>query len=125
MTGKVKEDIISRTHEIGITIKSGKITINPSLLKEEEFTKKAETFFYYDLSNTEQKITCNKKSIAFTFCQVPFTYSLSNTNSFIVHTKDDKQMSINGLEFGVSLSQSIFSREDKIKRIEVFLNEKN
>jgi hypothetical protein len=125
MTGKVKEDIITRMHEIGIKIKSGKIIISPSLLKEEEFIEKAETYFYYDLSSTKQKIKCNKKSIAFTFCQVPFTYSLSNTNSFIVHTKDDKKMSINGLEFGESLSQSIFNREGKIKRIEVFLDKKN
>ena len=124
MTGKVKEDIISRLHEIGITIKSGKIIINPSLLKEEEFAEKAETFFYYDLSGTEQKIKCSKKSIAFTLCQVPFTYTLSNFNKVLVHMKNDKQVSINGLELGERINQSIFGREGKIRQVEVFLDKK-
>jgi hypothetical protein len=122
MTGKVKEDIISRMHEIGITIKSGKIIINPSLLKEEEFTEKAGSFGYYDLSGTEQKIKCSKKSMAFTLCQVPFTYTLSNYNKVLVHMKNDKQVSINGLELGESISQSIFSREGKIRQVEVFID---
>jgi hypothetical protein len=124
MTGKVKEDIISRLHEIGITIKSGKIIINPSLVKAEEFTKKAESFVYYDLCGTEQKINCGDKSIAFTFCQVPFTYKLSNASKLIVRMQNDEQIRINGLELGESLSQSIFNRKGNIKQVEVFLDRK-
>jgi hypothetical protein len=124
MTGKVKEDIISRMHEIGIIIKSGKIIINPSLLKEEEFAEKVETFFYYDLGGSEQKIMCSKKSIAFTFCQVPFTYTFSNKSKMIVHMKNDERISINELELGDSLSHSIFSRVGKIRQVEVFLDKK-
>ncbi len=125
MTGKVKEDIISRMHEIGIKINSGKIKINPSLLKREEFTEKVGSFVYYDLSGNEQKIKCGKNSIAFTFCQVPFTYKLSNTNKIIVYLNDDKQVSINGLEIEENLSQSIFNREGKIRQIEVFFRKKH
>ena len=121
MTGKVKEDIISRMHELGIKIKSGKIIINPSLFKVDEFTEKAESFVYYDLFGNEQKIKCGKSSTAFTFCQVPFVYKLSSFNKIIIYMKNDKQVRINGLEIEESLSQSIFKREGKIKRIEVFL----
>jgi hypothetical protein len=124
MTGKVKEDIISRMHEIGIAIKSGKIIINPSLLKVEEFTKNAHVFIYYDLSGIEQKIKCSKKSIAFTLCQVPFIFKLSVSSKIIVHFENDDQISINGLDLGEDLSQSIFNRENKVKQVEVFLEKK-
>jgi hypothetical protein len=122
MTGKVKEDIIYRIHEIGIKVHCGKIFINPPLLKAEEFTEKAESFFYYDVSGTEQKIKCSRKSIAFTFCQVPFTYKISNSSKMIVYLQNDERININGLEFEESLSQSIFSREGKIRQVEVFLD---
>jgi len=124
MTGKVKEDIISRLHEIGITIKSGKIKINPSLLKVEEFIEKAEPFVYYDLSGAEQKMKCSKASIAFTLCQVPFIYKLSDNSKIIVHMKNDERIDIDGLELGESLSQSIFNRESKIRRVEVLMDKK-
>jgi hypothetical protein len=122
MTGKVKEDIISRMHEIGIKIKSGKIVIDPYLLKAEEFTNNADTFVYYELSGTEQKIECGKNSIAFTYCQVPFIYRLSTSTKIIAHLQDDKSISINGLELDESLSQSIFSRDGKLRKVEVFLD---
>lgn len=125
MTGKVKEDIISRIHEIGITVKSGKIIINPSLLKVEEFTKYAHNFIYYDLSGIEQKIKCSKESIAFTFCQVPFIYKLSVDSKIIVRMQNEELINIDKLELGESLSQSIFSREGKIKQVEIFLDKKS
>lgn len=124
MTGKVKEDIISRMHELGITIESGKIIVNPSLLKANEFTKNPDKFIYYDLSGAEQKIKCSKKSITFTFCQVPFIFKLSVSSKIIVHFENDDQISINGLDLGGDLSQSIFNRENKVKLVEVFLEKK-
>jgi hypothetical protein len=124
MTGKVKEDIISRMHEMGVVIKSGKIIINPSLLRLEEFTKNTEKFIYYDLSGIEHKIHCGNGSIAFTFCQVPITYRLSVNSKIIIHYKNDEQISINGLDLGENLSQSIFSREGKIRQVEVYIDKK-
>jgi hypothetical protein len=122
MTGQVKEDIISRFRELGIQIKSGKIIINASLLKADEFTNKADTFVYYDLSGAERKIKCGKNSISFTYCQVPFTFILSDANRMIVHSQNDELINIDGLELGESLSQSIFNREGKIKQVEIFLD---
>jgi hypothetical protein len=122
MTGQVKEDIISRFRELGIQIKSGKILFHPSLLREDEFLDKEEIFTYYDLNGKEQKINCKKNSFAITYCQVPFTYILSDTNRMIVHTQNDELINIDGLELGESLSQSIFNREGKIRQVEIFLD---
>ena len=84
MTGQVKEDIITRFREVGIKISSGKIIINPSLLKKEEFLQNEGIFNYYDLTGKEQIINCKKNSFAITYCQVPFIYKLSDTEKLIV-----------------------------------------
>jgi hypothetical protein len=122
MTGQVKEDIISRFRELGIQIKSGEIVIHPSLLRKGEFLEKEEIFNYYDLDGTEQKINCKKNSFAITYCQVPFTYILSDANRMIVHSQNDELINIDGLELVESLSQSIFNREGKIRQVEIFMD---
>ena len=123
MTGQVKEDIISRFREIGIKIRDGKIIINPSLLRKEEFLKKEEIFTYYDLNGKEQKINCKKNSFAITYCQVPFIYNLSNTEKIVVHKANEEVIKLDNLEIKEEVSQSIFNRKGEIKRVEVFVND--
>jgi hypothetical protein len=123
MTGQVKEDIISRFREIGIKIRDGKIIINPSLLRKEEFLKKEEMFTYYDLTGKEQKIHCRKNSFAITYCQVPFIYNLSNTEKIVVHKANEEVIKLDNLELKEEVSQSIFNRKGEIKKVEVFIND--
>lgn len=58
MTGQVKEDIISRFMELGIKVENGLISIEPGLLRTEEF------------------VTANGASpeLSFSYCSVPFIY---------------------------------------------------
>jgi hypothetical protein len=124
MTGQVKEDIISRFRELGIQIKSGKIVIHPSLLREDEFLDKEEIFTYYDLTGKEQNINCKKNSFAITYCQVPFIFNLSDTEKIVVFNEDGEEIKLNNLELEEKLSQSIFNREGKIRQVEVFIDKK-
>jgi hypothetical protein len=123
MTGQVKEDILSRFRESGITVKSGKIVIYPGLLKKEEFLEKEEMFSFYDTEGSEQKILCKPGSFAITYCQVPFIYILSKTHKIVVHLKDGKEITLTRLEFSEELSRSIFHREGKTSRVEILLGE--
>ncbi|MBS4035149.1 MAG: hypothetical protein KGZ85_11840 [Ignavibacterium sp.] len=122
MTGQVKEDIITRFRELGIQIKSGKILIHPSLLKREEFLKKEELLTYSDLNLQEQNINCRKNSLAITYCQVPFIYSLSDTDNIVIHKKDGEEINLGSLEIGEEFSQPIFNRNGSIARVEVFIS---
>jgi hypothetical protein len=124
MTGQVKEDIITRFREVGIKINSGKIIINTSLLKKEEFLQNEGVFNYYDLTGKEQIINCKKKSFAITYCQVPFIYKLSDSEKLIVFKEDGEEINFNDLEFEEEISQSIFNRDGKIKLVEVFIDKK-
>jgi len=124
MTGQVKEDIITRFRELGIQIKSGKILFHPSLLRMDEFLQKEEIFTYYDLKGQEQKINCKKNSFAITYCQVPFIFNLSDTAKIVVFNEDGEEIKLNNLELEEKLSQSIFTREGKIRQVEVFIDKK-
>jgi hypothetical protein len=122
MTGQVKEDIITRFRELGIQIKSGKILIHPSLLKREEFLKKEELLTFCDLNLQEQNINCRKNSLVITYCQVPFIYSLSDTEKIVIQKKDGEEINLGSLEISEDFSQSIFNRNGSIDRVEVFIS---
>ncbi len=46
MTGQVKEDIISRWFELGVSVRDGQITFAPTMLRDEDF-KDGELRFTY------------------------------------------------------------------------------
>jgi uncharacterized protein YacL (UPF0231 family) len=119
MTGQVKEDILSRIRELGVIINNGRIVINSSLLNFSEFTTKEESFKYYDLSGIEKELIVEKNSIAFTYCQVPFVYTLSNQPGITLLFSDGTKKEIEGIELNEKLSDSIFSREGKIELVKV------
>lgn len=125
MTGQVKEDIICRFRELGFHIEAGKILFNTSLLKKDEFLKDEETFSYYDVNGIEQNIKCEKNSFAVTYCQVPFKFHLSDAEKIVVFKMGEKDIEVNQLVLSEDVSQSLFSREGKIGRVEVYLNKNN
>ena len=46
MTGQVKEDIISRWFELGVSVRDGQITFRPTMLRDEDFTDGELRFTY-------------------------------------------------------------------------------
>ncbi len=125
MTGQVKEDIISRFRELGLLIKSGKILIQPTLLRRDEFLSKEEVFKYYDINGKEQRINCSKDSFAITFCQVPFVFAISDKENAVIHKKDGEEIVGDNLELDEKFSNHIFKRDGVISLVEVYVNGKN
>ena len=77
MTGQVKEDILSRFGELGVLIKDGTISFNPTILKHDEFLNEERTFKFVNLDNEIVSHTLLPKTLGFTLCQVPIIYKLS------------------------------------------------
>lgn len=123
MTGQVKEDIITRLRELGILIENGKIIINTSLLRREEFLENDSVFSYYDLNGSEQKIICGKNSFAITYCQVPFIFILSDKEKIFIHKNDGRKSELDDLNISEEFSQSVFARDGSISKIEILINE--
>lgn len=121
MTGQVKEDIIARFAELGIMVESGKISFNPGLLRKSEFLLSAEEFQYITVENKNASIALNKDALAFTFCQVPFVYHLSNQNSVKITNANGDILEAEGLEIKALASNEIFNRTGLVKQVDVYL----
>ncbi len=122
MTGQVKEDIISRFMELGVEVKDGQISFNPSNLKKNEFFTSNNEFHYIDLDRNLQKIDLQENTLAFTYCQVPVIYYLSDNKSIKVHFKNGFVAEIEGISLDSQLSKQIFNRTGEVNKVEVFLN---
>jgi len=121
MTGQVKEDIISRFGELGLNVDDGIISIDTSLLNENEFLEKEELFKYYNVDGDKRTIQLKKDSIAFTYCQVPFIYLLNSEKSIEVSKTDGGKITFKDMKLNKELSNSIFKRVNEIEKVEVYL----
>ncbi|MGC1203326.1 MAG: hypothetical protein WA839_00405 [Flavobacteriaceae bacterium] len=121
MTGQVKEDAISRFGELGVYVKEGTIVFNPRLLKADEFLSSAKTFKFTDVNNVEQDIQLKSNSLAYTYCQVPVVYSVSDKNSLEVVFNNGKHIQSDNLKIDWNISKSIFERKGEVVQINVSL----
>ena len=94
MTGQVKEEVLTRWGELGIDIVNGCASFGPKILKKSEFFSKG------DAAGT----------LRFTWCGTLVTYKLTN---------DSSSITINGKSLTPEETSDLFSRNGKIKSIEV------
>ena len=121
MTGQVKEDILSRIGELGVFVKNGCIQFNPHLLRAEEFIRDEETFEYIDIDQERGKIPLPENSLAFTYCQIPIVYTISDTDELQVVNQDGTTLSSEVLRLDVATSSKVFRRSGEVKHIHVKL----
>ncbi len=117
MTGQVKEDIISRWGELGVVVNEGRITIKPALLRAEEFLTAPDTFSYVDVDGNEQDLAVPERALAFTYCQVPFVYTLADTASITLHYSDGRQETLDTSQLPAAASTHILDRTGEITRV--------
>jgi hypothetical protein len=124
MTGQVKEDIISRFIELGVTVAAGSITFAPRLLRSKEFNPEATRFTWFAHTGTWEEIDVPARSLAFTYCGVPVVYTRVDGESGAGELRTDdgtvEQLAWNG---GVTLSRDrssqMFSRSVHLKQISI------
>lgn len=107
MTGQVKEDVISRFFELGVQIENGCLTINPLILKKEEFIQ----------PTSENPLP----HLMFSYCSIPFIYQLNEKEGINIIYKDGKSEFVAGHALNAAQSQLVFNRDKKIERIVVSL----
>ena len=119
MTGQVKEDVISRFHELGFYVNDGKITFEPTVLRKSEFIDEEKSFKFVNLDNEITYMDLNANSLAFTVCQVPIIYNISDKEDIKIIANDDGEEIIDGHELNFEHSQNIFNRTNLIKAVHV------
>jgi len=124
MTGQVKEDIISRFGELGVRIKDGSITFNPSLLRADEFLTSSQEYLTIGLDGKKHHIVLEPGSLGFTLCQVPIIYHVGNETKIVITNSSGQtsEQADNGLS--IASSQALLSRSGSIARIDVTLTQK-
>ena len=123
MTGQVKEDLLVRFGELGITLKDGSVCFQPRLLKAEEFTTHPEEMTYSTADGSLSKIQIPEGSVAFTLCHTPVIYQIvdnAGSVSIEIHLAEEIQ-NLAEARLDPILSERIFNRSGDVKLIKVYL----
>jgi len=123
MTGQVKEDILVRWGELGITISDSCLCFEPSLLRKQEFLEEPDDFNYYALDGSRKALKLEPKQLAFTYCQTPIVYELSDTRGITVTRVDGSSEILQNNQLTQRVSQAVFSRLEDLKSIRIRIPE--
>ena len=123
MTGQVKEEVLSRFGELGVRIRDGAVTFEPSLLRRSEFPNTPRSFQYLDVDDEWQIIEVPGSALAFTWCQVPVVYRLvdQRTVSMILTCRDGTTESQTSSSVSAAASSELFRRSGAIRKLAVSL----
>jgi hypothetical protein len=117
LTGQVKEDILCRFGELGVSVRAGRIQFEPGLLQRGEFLRSPAVFTYFDVANGVQKLRLKTGALAFTYCQVPVVYQLATEPFLTILFADGRTQRQNTRVLDENHSRAIFRRTDSIKSI--------
>jgi hypothetical protein len=121
MTGQVKEDILCRWGEFGVSAHDGSLQFDPQIVREDEFLKQEEVFVYYDVHNNKQSIVIPSQALCFTYCQIPVVYHKNHSKTGIELTFTDGQNQLlETHQLTEAHSEKVFDRDGQIKQIQVY-----
>jgi hypothetical protein len=120
MTGQVKEEILTRLGELGVTVDGGLVGFRPTLLRRLEFLSEPGTYRCYDWEGTSRSIDIPAGALAFSLCQVPIVYGLRSGEGSVRITRRDGTTSTHACEWlDADVSRSLLSRDGAISRVDV------
>lgn len=123
MTGQVKEEVLTRLGELGVSLAHGCVAFNPTLLRESEFLEDTSTFTFFDAAGQERTINLPKNSLAFTFAGVPVIYERTDgETSHTVHFPHPKPSSTApGSQLDAATSRELLVRDGRVGHVHVKL----
>ena len=121
MTGQVKEEILTRTGELGVTIAHGCVTFAPAFLQAGEFTNKPTVFPCFNLAAEAISLDLPPGSLAFTLFGVPVIYQRGDGTARIVVHDHGSTRCIAGSTLDPATNARLFARDGSITRLDVHL----
>jgi hypothetical protein len=119
MTGQVKEDVIGRVAELGLTVADGRIVFRPPLIRAAEFRTSPGLLSYVDLTGARRSVDVPAGGYAFTFCQVPVVVRRGGAAELVLTTRAGETVARSELEIDAATSAALFARTGAVTRIEV------
>lgn len=118
MTGQVKEEILTRRGELGICIEDGAACFRPGLLGPEEFLGTDREFHYFDVDGRENSLLLEPGSLAFTLCQVPVVYQLTEDGAVItVEFVNGTTLVHAGDRLDAATTAAVFGRTGRVRSL--------
>jgi hypothetical protein len=117
MTGQVKEEILTRWGELGVTIEEGILKIEPRLLSTSEFHQAAHHFAYVDHQGNNQVWEMPPNSLGFTYCQTPVCCVRGDSRGIDVVRADGTR----GADLTEDDTRAILARTGEIQRVTVYV----
>ncbi|MGD0140441.1 MAG: hypothetical protein ABSD28_16350 [Tepidisphaeraceae bacterium] len=119
MTGRVKEEIITRLGEWGLRIRAGQICFDPRLLRLCELLSEPANFSWVAVDGSRQSINLMPGMAAFTFAQVPIVYSAGASDQAVITITqaEGRTRTVHGSCLAKEDSAQIFSRTGAIARL--------
>ncbi|MEM1209025.1 MAG: hypothetical protein AAGI54_07130 [Planctomycetota bacterium] len=121
MTGQVKEQVLTRAGELGVSVDHGRLTFDPHRVHADEWLDRPAGFDYLDVDGEPQRIDLPDGSLALTVCQTPIVYrrdaKAPSTGVLEVLHADGTTRTIAGHTLDESLSRDVFERTGGIRRV--------
>jgi hypothetical protein len=123
MTGQVKEEVLSRFGELGLTIRDSVVSFEPRLLRECEFGAQAQAFRFLDVADQWRELQVPARGLAFTWCQVPVVYRLVDQGQPLLTAAldDGSSRTLATLALPADLSEELFRRSGRVRSLSLDL----
>jgi hypothetical protein len=119
MTGQVKEEILTRWGELGVSVKQGAFCFAPTLLRQDEFLPEAAVFNFVNITGETQTVALLPDSLAFTICQVPVVYVRGEYEQVEVVDGNGRSATLPGNCLDGATTQHILNRDGQIRQVTV------
>jgi hypothetical protein len=121
MTGQVKEEVLTRLAELGVTVRGGVVAFESPLLRVQEFLDAPAALDYFDVSGRPQILPIDVGQMGFTFCQVPVVLQLGDEASIVIRDAEGTDKRVSGHALSESISHSIFMKRGQVTQLTVTL----
>jgi hypothetical protein len=117
----VKEEILVRLGELGVTVDRGRLAFRPLLLRAAEFLSEPAELSPLGVHGDRQAIALHPGTLAFTVCQVPVVYHLGEEARLRVTDAGGATREFPGDELDEATSADVFERRGRVRRIDVWI----
>ena len=111
MTGQVKEEVLTRLVELGVTVQSGSVVFEPILLRTQEMLTASAVLDYYDVSVSVAH-SGSRRSIGFYFLSGACAVASGSGSLHKGKMSDGSESVHGGNRLSQALSYSIFMKRD-------------
>ncbi|MFO0582723.1 MAG: hypothetical protein U0229_10640 [Anaeromyxobacter sp.] len=124
MTGQVKEEVLSRLLDLGVTFEAGRLTFRTALLDPAELLQEPASLEILDATGAAREVEVPAGALAFTLAQVPVVVhraAAGEAARLVVAWRDGRVDEVAGPALDAARTAALLSRRGEVERLDAFL----